>query len=128
MPYEWTIDRTARMARVRGWGETDLEATLRATLEMASEPDFAPDFAVVVDLREIEFEATPDDVVAVGRHLAQIRELYRHRVAVVAPPALELPAELSAAIAGSGGVQIQVFSDLEQAAGWAGAEAERDSA
>lgn len=107
------------MAHVRGWGPSTLEEALRAPIEVAAHADFEPDFGVVVDLRELEFDPSPNDVLETGRNLVRIRSLYEYRLAVVVAAPLSLRAELAAAIAGAGGVALRVFTERDEACAWA---------
>ncbi len=119
MPFEFHFDSESRMTHVRGWGLTTLEEALRAPIEVAAHPDFESDFGVVVDLRELEFDPGPRDVLETGRNLVRIRSLYKYRLAVVVAAPLSLPAELAAAVASAGGVALRIFTELEAARTWA---------
>lgn len=118
MPYRWVVDSTARIVMVRGWGRMELEEILKAPGELVSDPQFDPEYAVLVDLRELEFEPKADDVVAATRNLIGLAPVLRGRIGVVVPTELAIAAELSAAMAGAGGFSVQVFTDPDAARAW----------
>jgi hypothetical protein len=122
----YSIDAAARIAFVRGVGPMDLEETLQAPHVLAGHPEFEPDFAVIIDLRELEYEPWAGDVVEVGRNLVRVRALFPRGFAVVVPRRLSLAAELGAAIAAAGGVSVHVFEEPEAARAWADAANRRE--
>jgi hypothetical protein len=118
MPFSFEVDKDARVAYVRSWGSFEAEGNLRAPLELARDPGYEPDFGVVFDLRDLLHEPRSQDIVEMTRNFLSLREHYRHRVGVVVSKRLALSAELAAAIAGAGGVPIQIFAELDEAFAW----------
>lgn len=118
MPYCYEIDRAERIAYVRGWGRLDLEETLQAPVELANHRDFEPGFGVVVDLRDLDYQPRPSDVVAIARNLVRLRKSFTHRMAFLAPERMARAAELAAAMASAGGVELRLFTDLAEAFHW----------
>ncbi|MBT40434.1 MAG: hypothetical protein QF890_04330 [Myxococcota bacterium] len=115
------------MIHVRGWGPVALEEALQAPVDLAAHPEFESDYGVVADLSALEFDPGAHDVLEIGRNLVRIRSLYRYRMAVVVSAPLSLAAELAAAIAGAGGVELRIFTDLASAQTWARPKLEAES-
>jgi hypothetical protein len=118
MPYKWKVDPAARLVFVRGWGPMDLEESLRTPHELLSDPAYDPGFGVLVDLRELDYEPQPDDVVAVAHNLIGMAPLLRSRIGVVVAQGLATAAEVGAAMAGAGGLPLRVFTDPDEARAW----------
>ena len=119
MAFTHSIDTERRIAYVRGEGPFEIEAALDAPLELFANPDFESDFGIVIDVSEIQFRPSPAEVIAIARNLVRFRGLFEHRLAVVVKGRNMLrAAEVSAALAGAGGVEIQVFARTGEAEAW----------
>ena len=119
LPYSWKIDLEAGRAHVRGWGPMDISEALEAPRKLVEHPDFRPSHSVLVDLREMLLEPVADELVAMGRTLADLRDRLQGRVAVVVQKEYATAAEMSAAMAASGGSEnIRVYTDPSHAEGW----------
>ena len=123
LPYSWKIDREAGRAHVRGWGKMDIAETLEAPRKLLEHPDFHPAHSVLVDLRELLIDPVADEIVAVGRNLASLRDRLQGRVAVVVPAEHVTAAEMGAAMAAAGGFQnLRVYTDPAHAERWLAGE------
>jgi hypothetical protein len=72
----------------------------------------------VWDLRELEYEATSDDMMAGFANVVSFRPVLRNRMAILVGAEMEMPSELSAALYETEGFETQVFSKLEEAREW----------
>jgi hypothetical protein len=117
MPYSWKVDPALRLVSVRGWGPMDLEESLSAPHRVLSDPEVEPDFGILVDLRELDYEPRPEDLIAVARNLIDIGPRLRN-VAIVVTEALATAAEVGSAMAAAGGISQRVFTDPEEARRW----------
>ena len=118
MPYEIEVDSAARLATLRGYGNTN-GAESRANLRQLSEhPDFEPGFGLLCDLREMTHQPDTQDIMENAENLLRYRDLLRGRIAVVTNAALAIPAELGAALTADEGILQRVFSDYEEARAW----------
>ena len=62
MPFELRVTPNDRVARVRGWGDENFESTLSAIQGISSDPRLAPGSPLLMDVRELEYLATPPEV------------------------------------------------------------------
>lgn len=128
MPYSLEIDRDARMAFGRCWGEVLVEEAIEASLEMIMDERFEPGFGVVVDLREMLNLPVADNVMDMSEHLVRLRKYLCHRLAVVAQGDMATALELASAIVSQNGPAMQVFAEIDAAKAWASDRSESDEA
>ncbi len=117
MPYEWTIDATSRTAYLRGWGRPSHEENLRAPHDMVNDPAFDRSYGVVIDVREVDSDPTPDQVMEFSRNTLALRPL--RRVAVLVNEGAAKATEISAALTAASGFEFVLFDDLDEATRWA---------
>ncbi len=127
MPYSLEIDRDARMAFGRCWGEVAVEEAIEASLEMIMDERFEPGFGVVVDLREMLNLPVADHVMDMSEHLVRLRKYLSHRVGMVARGDMVTALELASAIVSENGPTMQVFTEIEAARAWASDRSESES-
>jgi hypothetical protein len=128
MPYELEVDPRSRIAYLHGSGSTNPDEGHATLVELAAHPDFKPGFGLLCDLREMDYEPTADEVIAGKDNVVRFKPFLRSRIAFVAPPALALPSELSAALYSAQGLDTRVFSDFDEALQWVKEATQADSA
>ena len=115
----WDVDASQRMAFVYANGVIDLAGTIEAMVNLAGEPDFRPAFAVLVDLRKMEYAPEMREVLEIGSAVVTMKELFRGRVAVVAESSLHFHlVQISTAMASVAGLDQKAFRDLDKARSW----------
>ncbi len=117
MPYEWTIDNESRTAYLRGWGRPSHEEHLRAPHDMVNDPAFDRSYGVVIDVREVQADPTPEQVLDFSRNTLALGPL--RRVAVLVNDGVTKATEVSAALTAAGGFEFVLFDDLDEATRWA---------
>ncbi|NNL65327.1 MAG: hypothetical protein HKP30_03695, partial [Myxococcales bacterium] len=115
MPYEIEVKPEARLAILRGYGDTNVDESHANLLELSAHPEFQPGFGLLCDLREMTHRPDTRDIMESAENTMRFRALLTGRVAVVTNEALALPAELGAAITAREGIEQRVFSDYEEA-------------
>ena len=118
MPYDIEVDPEARIAYVTGRGSTDSDEGHAVLVELAAHPDFEPGFGLMWDLRDLQYEATADDMMTGFKNVVRFKPLLRSRMAIIVGPAMETPSELSAALYETAGFETRVFWELDEARAW----------
>ena len=119
MPFELEVVADARLAEVTGYGRIDFDESLAAGDALEAEPTFRPDYAVLVDLRRIEFAPDTPEVEAFARTLPRFKACCRGRIAVVTGNVLHFGlARMVCLIAEAAGFPMRPFSDYAEARSW----------
>ena len=118
MPYEIEVDSAARLAILRGYGNTNGAESRANLVQLSEHPDFEPDFGLLCDLREMTHQPDTQDIMESAENLVRHRDLLQGRIAVVTNAALAIPAELGAALTADEGIQQRVFANYAEARAW----------
>ena len=62
MPFELRVTPGEFLARVRAWGRDDFASTTEALQKLGEDPRLQPGMPVLMDVRELEYLATPPEV------------------------------------------------------------------
>ena len=119
MPYLVDIRPAQRLAVVRGTGRSGLAETLDTMRDLAARPEFPPGFGMLVDVRELDYVASFDDLLAMRDVFSELREAFSGPIAVVVPDLLRYGITRTiAGLTGMVGVRIEAFRDSADAETW----------
>ena len=123
MPYDVEIRPEQRRVIVRGRGPADVAETVAWMRRLATNPEFAPGFGMLVDVRELEYIASFEDLLAMRDTFDELRESFRGPIAVVVPDLLRYGITRTiSGLTGMIGVRIEGFRDRAEAEAWLTAE------
>jgi hypothetical protein len=123
MPYSIDIRPAERRAVVRGQGSADVAGTVALMRELAARPAFEPGFGVLIDVRDLAYVASFDDLIALRDVFGELRESFRGPIAVVVSDLLRYGITRSiSGLTGMIGVRIEPFRDEAAAEAWLTAE------
>jgi len=119
MPYTHELDATAGQLTVVGSGRSDFRETEAAIRWPADQPAFESRFAVLADLRELDYVPSFEEARGFAEVFKSQRLLLQGPVAVVVEGVVEIGiARLIAMLARFNGVRMQAFHDPARALQW----------
>jgi hypothetical protein len=119
MPYSYTVDPTARIARVVGAGAADLQSTLAVMRTLAADEAFEPGFDVIVDARTLKYLPSRHEVQQAVAVLGALRARYRGRVGVVTSTGVMFGiVRMFGTLMESQGVHLAPFASPQAALSW----------
>ena len=71
MPFELRVTPGESLARVRAWGRDDFASTTEALQKLGEDPRLQPGMPVLMDVRELEYLATPPEVATFASRAGQ---------------------------------------------------------
>ena len=81
MAFELKISSGESLARVRGWGQDTFESAMAAMRAIGDDPRLLPGMPVLMDLRELDYVATPPEVASFAEPGSMPAFFAGHRVA-----------------------------------------------
>ena len=128
MPYEYRVAETEGLIRVTAWGEADVAEILAMLRQMEVDARVKAEMPAVIDARSQQCRLAPPQL----RQLAELHAASsggaRRPVAVVCSPGLGYGlGRMLSVFSGKHGAELQVFSGVAEAEGWARARVKRDS-
>ena len=84
MPFELRVSPGEFLARVRGWGNDDFASASDAMRRLGEDPQLLPGMPVLMDIRELDYVATPPEVASFAAPDAMPAFFAGHRVAFIA--------------------------------------------
>ncbi len=119
MPFELRVAPGEFLARVRGRGEDDFASTLAAMRALGDDPRLLPGMPVFMDIRELEYLATPPEVSSFAAPDSMPTFFAGHRVAIVTRRGAQFGITRTfAAKAESAGSEVEVFAEPDLALAW----------
>ena len=119
MPFELRVTPGEFLARVRGWGRDDFASTTEALRRIGEDPRLAPGMPVLMDVRELDYLATPPEVAAFASDSASQGLFAGHRVALLVRRGTQFGVAKSfAEKSGLAGTRTEVFAEPELALAW----------
>ena len=104
------------LARVRGWGTDDFASTSEALQRLGEDPRLLPGMPVLMDVRELEYLATPPEVATFAARASMPGLFAGHRVAIVVRRGTQFGvAKAFAEKSEREGAQTEVFAEPELA-------------
>ena len=123
MPYSIDIRPAQRRAVVRGVGSADVADTVASMRELAALPGFEPGFGLLVDVRDLAYVASFDDLIALRDVFGELRESFSGPIAVVVSDLLRYGITRSiSGLTSMIGIRIEAFRDEAEAEAWLTAE------
>lgn len=116
MAFDLSIDPDRRLATVTHHGQSDKAECLRVLDLLAADPRIGPNFGVLIDVRQISFTPTFDELRQLTHHLSTN---LRNRVAFLAATPLQYGiARQSGTMSQMRGAQVETFYQPEEAIAW----------
>jgi len=111
--------------RARPEGVFDLDESLRLLAEIEAAAAGLKNHDVLLDVRRAESELTPGDLWTLAQKLAEFRDAYRRKTAVLCPLERFDNARFFALCSENRGLNVRAFTSYEGAMGWILADEER---
>ena len=119
MPFELRVPPGEFLARVRGWGRDDFASTAEALRGIGQDPRLAPGMPVLMDVRDLEYIATPPEVSAFASPELLQTLFAGRRVAIVTRRGAQFGvARTFAAKAEMSGSEVEIFAEPDLALTW----------
>jgi len=121
MPFELSVAPNDPVARVRGWGDETFESTLASIHRISTDPRLAREAPVLMDVRDLEYLATPPEVTSFASPSAMPPLFADRRVAILTRRGTQQAiarAFASKAAQARPGAQIEVFVEPRLADTW----------
>lgn len=116
MAFDLSIDPDRRLATVTHYGHSDKPECLTVLDQLAADRRITPDFGILIDLRQIAYTPTFDELRQLTHHLSA---KLRNRVAFLAATPLQYGiARQSGTMSQMRGAQVETFYQLEEAVAW----------
>lgn len=119
MPIVHTIAAQEEMAFVTSCSPVNLDTIRDSILGLANEPGFSPDFRILVDLRDMDYAPSNEDIQIIAENLGRMKDSYCNRIAVVVAGDLHFGLfRMASTYADLKGVDMKIFRDPEEARAW----------
>lgn len=115
MAYEYEIDRSAGLVRVRSRGATDYAAWEKTMRTVVRDPGFSPGTPVLLDVRDQTTLPPPGESARAAEGWRRL--VPGSHVAIIAPPGGAAYGVVRQVSARSNG-QVEAFTDPEEAVAW----------
>lgn len=123
MPYLVEIKPALRRAVIRGEGPADVNETIAWMRRLAEDPAFEPGFGMLVDVRELAYIASFDDLLVLRDVFEELRDAFSGPIAVVVPDLLRYGITRTiSGLTSMFGVRIEAFREEPAAEAWLVAE------
>ena len=119
MPFELVVRPGEKLARIRGFGPDDFASTNAAMRSLAGDPHLPRELPVLMDVRELDYLATPPEVSAFASPDSLPELFHSRRVALLCRRGAQFGvARTFAAKAEAIGAQVEVFAEEDLALSW----------
>jgi hypothetical protein len=119
VPFELKVTPEENLARIRGWGKEGFESTIAGMRAMADDSRLKPGMAVLMDARDLDYLATPPEVVSFAAPDAMPAMFGSNRLAILVRRGAQFGvARVFAAKAEAAGAVVEVFAEEELALAW----------
>ena len=119
MPFQLEISLDGSLARVRGVGHEDFSSSLEAMRRIGDDPRLGPGTPVLMDIRELDYLATPPEVKEFASPDSMPAFYSGHSVALLVRPGTQFGvARAFAARAENAGSRTKVFVEEREALAW----------
>ena len=121
MPFELRVLPNDPVARVRGWGDENFESTLASIHRISADPRLPAKAPLLMDVRELEYLATPPEVTTFASPSAMPPLFAGRRIAILTRRGTQQAiARAFASKAGQAqpGARIEVFVEPHLADSW----------
>jgi len=123
MAYTFDIRPSDGRVHVHAQGPSGLEEVLQTMREVAEDPRHRPESGIVVDIRELDYVASFEDLLKVRDEFDARRAAFRGPIAVIVPDLLRYGITRTiSGLAGMIGVRIDAFREPDDAEKWLAAE------
>jgi hypothetical protein len=121
MGLRYEIDARGTSARIVGTGILTMPEMIASVDQLTADGRFQPHFPVVVDFRDIDYNADLNDGDEFVAALKRLEPLLQNKMALVVPEHLQLLATLFCLLAKMGGMdRMKCFTSLKEALDWCG--------
>lgn len=119
MPFQLEISPDGSLARVRGFGREEFSSTLEALRRIGDDPRLLPGIPVLMDIRELDYLATPPEVKEFASPDSIPAFYSGHAVAILARPGTQFGVSRAfTSRAESVGSRMKVFVEERAALAW----------
>lgn len=119
MPFELRVASGEFLARVRGWGNDAFASAFESMRRIGEDPRILPGMPVLMDIRELDYVATPPEVASFAAAGSMPAFFAGHRVAFVVRRGTQFGvAKTFAQRAETAGSQMEVFAEPDLALAW----------
>jgi hypothetical protein len=126
VPFELLVRPGERLARIRGFGPDDFASTNEAMQSIAGDPRLSQGMPVLMDVRELDYLATPPEVSAFASPDSLPEVFSGRRVALLCRRGAQFGvARTFAAKVQAVGAEVEVFTEPDLALEWLAGETMR---
>jgi len=119
VPFELRVQPGESLARIRGWGRDDFTSTAEALKAIGQDDRLAAGMPVLMDVRDLEYIATPPEVSAFASPERLQNFFTGRRVAIVTRRGAQFGvARTFAAKAEISGSEVEIFAEPDLALTW----------
>jgi hypothetical protein len=119
VPFELLLRPGEKLARIRGFGPDDFASTNEAMRSIAGDPRLSQGMPVMMDIRELDYLATPPEVSAFASPDSLPELFHGRRVALLCRRGAQFGvARTFAAKVEPVGAQVEVFTEPSLALAW----------
>jgi hypothetical protein len=119
LPFELRVSPEEFLARVRGWGKDDFASASEAMRRLGDDPRILPGMPVLMDIRELEYLATPPEVASFAAPDSMPAFFAGHRVAFVVRRGTQFGVAKAFAVKSQRvGSEMEVFAEPDLALAW----------
>jgi len=119
VPFELRVEPGEFLARVRGFGKDDFASTSEAMRRLGEDPRLLPRMPILMDIRELDYLATPPEVASFAAPDAMPALFAGHRIALIARRGTQFGvAKAFADKSERAGSETEVFAEPDLALEW----------
>lgn len=113
------MDSQNELINIKIIGRIDFYDAIQLIEDLINNPDFEHHFRIFVDLREMDYYPTYDELLGVSSKLKNVKELLKNKIAILTQkgPIFSV-IELIAVISSLTGMKMMAFKDIDIAEAW----------
>ncbi len=116
--YSHYIDHTEGVCYVKGKGSVNSQISQEAMDNVNNDPEFSSNMNVIVDLREIYYHPTYEELMAIKEHLRFLKENFKGKIALVSSDELYYVVHMICMFCNRFGLKMRCFKRRENAKIW----------
>ena len=106
------------LCKVIATGEIDFFESVSAMKYVANHPDFKPNYKVLVDLTEMNYHPSYDDLLGIVDSLKLMKDAFRNKIALVTQKKMSIVAKLVTIYCELAGMKMKSFTNFDDAYSW----------
>ena len=116
--FEYEFHADSSICIVKAIGEIDFEESTNAMKYVASHPEFDIGFKIIVDLTEMNYHPSYEDLLGIVDTLKLLKESFTNKMALITKPKMSIVAKLVSVYCELAGMKMKSFISIEEANLW----------